>query len=100
MANEPKNSTKSESKFLGGGPKFNQAGLNTPLPGEHTAEVPPAPKYGGPRVWIGVAVVLVLIGALWLVYANGPGGLQSKGGHAGISMDSRPSDDPDDPSNQ
>ena len=83
--------------FLGGGPKFNQAGQNAPLPGEKVAAtVPPAPL-GGPRVWAGVAVVIVLIGALWLVYGGGLAGVRQTGGHGSIDASSHPGLDPDHP---
>jgi hypothetical protein len=97
MANDPNNSTKSDSSFLGGGPQFNQAGLNTPLPGETTADAAPKPKYGGPKVWAGVIVVVLLVVVMWFVYANGPGGLLNKGGHGGISINGAPTDNPDTP---
>lgn len=86
--------------FLGGGPKFNQAGNNTPLPGERTAEGKPAPPFGGPRVWVGTLVVLVLIGVLWFVYGNGLMGVGHKGSNHVASPLDRPSDNPDAPSGQ
>jgi hypothetical protein len=84
----------SQSPFLGGGPKFNQAGNNTPMPGEKKAETPPPPPFGGPKVWVGVAVLVVLIAVMFFVYGSvNPDG----NGHSrpGISMDNKPDANPD-----
>jgi|SRR5579875_2864525 len=96
MANESnKPPQRSDAPFLGGGPKFNQAGLNTPMPGERTADVPPPPPFGGPRVWAGVVIVVVLIAVLWFVYGSGQDGLRSRGGHTPVSAEDRPTINPD-----
>jgi predicted metalloprotease len=97
MATDPKNTPKGDSSFLGGGPKFNQAGFNTPMPGERTADAAPGPKYGGPRLWAGVVIAVILIVVLWLVYANGPGGVETRAGRQSTSMQSAPSANPDQP---
>jgi hypothetical protein len=67
--------------FLGGGPKFNQAGNNTPMPGEKRADTPPPPPFGGPRVWFGGAVLVLLVLVLYLVWGNGLMGVGHIGGH-------------------
>jgi hypothetical protein len=101
MASNPNKSVNDDSSFLGGGPKFNQAGMNAPLPGEKTAEAAERPPFGGPRVWLGFIVVVVLIAVLWVYYANGPGGIHSTGGQGGaVSINGAPSDNPDTPNPQ
>jgi len=85
----------SGSPFLGGGPRFNQAGNNTPLPGEKRAETPPPPFFGGPRVWSAVGIVIVLLVVLFIIYGNGLLGVQHVGGHAPISASDKPDIDPD-----
>ncbi len=87
--------TPPESPFLGGGPRFNQAGNNTPMPGEKRAEAPPPLPFGGPRVWAGTAVVIVLLLVLFLVYGKGLAGVQSTGGRPSVSASDKPADDPD-----
>jgi hypothetical protein len=86
----------SQSPFLGGGPKFNQAGNNAPLPGEKRAETPPPPPFGGPRMWIGGAVLLALLLGLYLVYGGGLMGTRHVGGRGGTSA-STPNLNPDAP---
>jgi hypothetical protein len=76
--------TDPHSSFLGGGPKFNRAGDNVPLPGEKLADVKAPLPFGGPRIWAGVAVVLALIVLLYVVYGN-PLSEQRKSHGGGIS---------------
>jgi hypothetical protein len=83
------------SPFLGGGPRFNQAGNNKPLPGEKSVETPPPPPFGGPRVWTGIVVVLALLLLLFFIYGQGLAGVQSTGNHQGISPGDKPSDNSD-----
>jgi hypothetical protein len=86
----------SQSPFLGGGPKFNQAGNNAPMPGEKKAETPPPPPFGGPKVWTGVAVLIVLMVVLFFIYGNGIWGTQNTGTRPGISpRDNKPNLNPD-----
>src|SRR5579884_2885934 len=86
----------SDKSFLGGGPRFNQAGENAPMPGEKVADAVVSPlPFGGPRVWIGVLVVLVLIGVLWFVFGGGVPGTQPVGHHGNGSLQERPSNNPD-----
>ena len=84
-----------QTPFLGGGPKFNQAGNNAPLPGEKKAETPPPPPFGGPRVWLGSAVLVVLLLILYLLWGNGLMGVQHTGGRGGISQSDRGDLNPD-----
>jgi hypothetical protein len=72
-----------QTPFLGGGPKFNQAGNNLPLPGETNAETPPPPLFGGPRLWIGASALIILLLALYLIWGNGLMGVQHTGGRGG-----------------
>jgi hypothetical protein len=84
--------------FLGGGPKFNQAGDNKPMAGEKVSDavVNPLP-FGGPRIWIGTLIVLVLLGTLWMIFGGGLPGTQTVHGHGGASMQDRPGLNPDAP---
>ena len=101
MSNIPDKPVKDDPPFLGGGLNFNQAGLNTPLPGEKTADAKPPLPFGGPRVWLGTIVVILLIAFIWMFYAQGPAGLHDSSGHGGgISPNDQPSDNPDTPSSQ
>jgi hypothetical protein len=84
----------SKSPFLGGGPRFNQAGNNTPLPGEHRAETPPPPPFGGPKVWAGVLIIVTLLVVLYFVYGNA--GFLANGPHAPVSP-IKPDINPDSP---
>ena len=95
-----KNDNSPNTPFLGGGPRFNQAGENTPMPGEKIAAEAPRLPFGGPRVWVGVLVVLVMIAALFAVYGNGLLGVSHKGGNVSQSVDSRPDVNADAPSGQ
>jgi hypothetical protein len=79
------------SSFLGGGPKFNQAGLNTPLPGEKTAEADKVALFGGPRVWIGAVVIIALVAFLWIYVGDGLSGTAPRGNaHTGIDIGDAP----------
>ena len=80
------------SSFLGGGPKFNQAGFNAPLPGEKVADV--VPQAQTKRIWIGAILAVVLIATLYVLYIHQPG---SQHTGRGVSMSDRPSDNPDAP---
>lgn len=94
MANQ---SSKPDGSFLGKGDlKFNTAGDNAPMPGEHVAQTPPPPLFGGPRVWIGVLVIVIAMGLLFVIYDSHYGSTTKPGYHAnGINPDQAPSDDPD-----
>src|SRR5579872_5388047 len=83
--------------FLGGGPKFNQAGDNKPMPGEKVSDavINPLP-FGGPRIWIGALVVIVLLAVLWILFGNGIIGTNHVGGRSSIS-DKAPDINPDAP---
>ncbi len=81
------------TSFLGGGAKFNQAGYNTPLPGEKVAEV--TPQAQTKRIWLGAVLAVVLIAALYILYIHQPGSQHS--GRGGVSITDRPSDNPDAP---
>jgi hypothetical protein len=86
----------SSSSFLGGGPKFNQAGLNSPLPGEKTADAAPVLPFGGPRVWIGAVVIIALVFFMWFYVNNGNGGTAKVGNYgAGVDPGDRPDVSPD-----
>lgn len=91
----PRPTDTEEKGFLGGGPRFNQAGNNAPLPGEKVADADTPAPFGGPKVWIGVVVVILLIGILWMIFGNGLPGTQHVGGRGGVSPADRPSDNPD-----
>lgn len=90
----PKETKTEDSGFLGGGPRFNQAGNNAPMPGEKVADAPPPAPFGGPRVWLGIVVVIVLIVAMYVIFGNNLPGTHHIGGR-GISPADRPSDNPD-----
>ncbi len=89
------NNSPSNSPFLGGGPKFNKAGDNTPMPGEKVADEKPRPPFGGPRVLIGALLVIVLVAAMWIVYGNGLVGVTHHGSTGGLSPEDKPSMNPD-----
>jgi hypothetical protein len=91
----PKQSSKKEGSFLGKGDlKFNTAGDNAPMPGEKVAETPPPPLFGGPRVWIGVAVIVVAMLLLFVIYSAHPGAITTNGQHSGVAAEA-PNDNPD-----
>jgi hypothetical protein len=83
-----------DDAFLGGGPKFNKAGDNVPLPGEKTAVVVESRvPFGGPRVWIATLVIVCLCVALYFI-GDHVWGVQHNGNRPGISP-SGPQNDPD-----
>ncbi|HEY3331507.1 MAG TPA: hypothetical protein VGK19_15865 [Capsulimonadaceae bacterium] len=92
MANQP---TKQNGSFLGKGElKFNQAGDNAPMPGETVAETPPQPWMGGPKVWIGVVVIIVAMSILFVIYSQHYGVSTNGGQRPGVSIEG-PHDSPD-----
>ena len=92
-----KSTDSNDGSFLGGGPKFNQAGDNKPMAGEKVADVVVNPlPFGGPKVWIGVLVVVVLLGVLWIIFGGDLPGTQSIHGRGGIS-NTAPDINPDRP---
>jgi hypothetical protein len=100
LNSQPTNSP-APSGFLGGGPKFNQAGLNTPMAGEKTADVPPPPPFGGPRVWIATVVIICVLILLYVQFGDNMLGTRHVGGRGGgLSASDRPVVDSDHPSGQ
>ena len=94
MANQSK---QSGGSFLGKGElKFNTAGDNAPMPGEKLAETPPPPFFGGPRVWIGVLVIVVAMVLLFMIYDTHPG-VATHAGRGGVNPDASEPANPDKP---
>lgn len=71
-----------QPQFLGGGPKFNQAGSEPKT--EEIADITPAPPPYQARARIIIIALLLLIGLLYAVMV-GPNGLTVIQGHGGIS---------------
>jgi hypothetical protein len=93
MANQ---SSKPGGSFLGKGDlKFNAAGDNAPMPGEKVAETPRRPLFGGPRVWIGVVVIVVAMVLLFVLYETHPGESTTANQRPGVNYDNATNDNPD-----
>jgi len=89
--------SKPNGSFLGKGDlKFNQAGNNAPLPGEKNAETPPPPLFGGPRIWVGIIVLIIAMSILFAVYSEHENSVGTVGAHQPHTINpDAPSDNPD-----